>query len=716
MQNNYKQTQELMDNVVEELNVYKDLIGPKDEKKQNLYDFIPGLDMQREAKNIDYHIQKLREGIFQVLFTGVFSSGKSTLLNALMSKELLLASISPETAVITKIIFDADELVKVIYKKSDKNGKRITEELSVEKFFEKFRVSQDNPDEFMNVDYVVLQQPQDGIGGKLVQLVDSPGTNNSRADDETAREFAEKASAIVFLINATAAFNYDEKEYIKTHFAHKHMKNLFFVINHIDGVNPDEVDDLKKNARAQLNDVFTDENGNFDEALFNGRVFYTNAYGSLMSRIGEKVKTPYGLVEVDDNLTGVPQFEDALGKYLTDGNRDKDALSAYLSQMSNIYTSAEENVSNRLQQLREGLEKAQENKIELERYIKKTENIIEGIKISCSTAVRNIILSAKNEYVSFVNRIDTNWESHFEEEKFDGFSYKDILYITTANIFKKNNPEKMEECQRRLAPVTDAFKSYFSSEMDTMKENIGSQVGSYINSLKKQLDNYQEQLETMDCPIDVSNIFGKLNRESIFPTIESEDSIELKGNIFQMVLGIIGRDPELIVKAQTGQLSNTEFIIESLKTNFVWDVIFGSIVGVEWLFILVKMLKAVFEAGSTSTETARSLLNGIHKGVVENLKNFEEEFIVGLEKNIEAPILLAGNEFANAFTDELNSYIKSLENVIVQLESDSSAEVHEKQRTDMLLDNMVNCFNRVSVLTGGKEYTSKEIIEFATKK
>lgn len=714
MHNNYKQTQELMDNIIKELNVYMDLIGPRNEQKQDTYGFVPGLEMEREAKNIDYHIHKLREGIFQVLFTGAFTSGKSTLLNALMKKKILSASINPETAVITKIIFNADELVKIIYKKCDESGERLTEELSVKEFFDTYKVSQDNPDAFMDVDYVVLQQPQDGIGGKLVQLVDSPGTNNSRADDETAQEFAKKASAIVFLINATASFIYGEKEYIKEHFANKHMKNLFFVINHIDGVNADQIASLKKNVRAQLTNVFTKEDGSFDEALFNSRVFYTNAYGSLMSRLNKKIETPYGQTEVDDALTGVPQFEEALGKYLTDENRDKDALAAYLSQMANIYISAEENVVNNLNQLRAGVEKAREDKADLERCIKKTESILEGIKISCSTAVRNIIMAAKNEYISMVNRIDSNWESYFEEENFEGFSTKDIIAITSGNLFQKNNPEKMEECKQRLAPITNAITTYCTSETNIMTKNMESHISGYINLLEKELTNYKQQLEAMDCPVDIKNIFDKFNREL---SVGNNDNIEIKSNVFQMALGILGGDPDSLIDGASGQKSNKEFLIQFISKNIIEYIAINVVAWPFGIAILIgRLISIIKNLKSAGSSTARNMANGVHNDTVNNLKDSQEKFIVELEKNIEGPILLAGNSFANTFEDELKASLRSLDNVISQLESDSSAEANEKQRTDELLGNMVNCFNRVSVLTGGREYTSQEITEFASKK
>ena len=134
----YAKQQQLMDEVCETIASFRTLIAPKDESKEAEYGFIPGMNnMQNEVKQLDDHLHTLREGIFQVLFTGGFSAGKSTLLNALMRKELLKTSINAETAVITKIVFNADEKVTVYMKQVDEKGQPITKEYTVDDFFQR---------------------------------------------------------------------------------------------------------------------------------------------------------------------------------------------------------------------------------------------------------------------------------------------------------------------------------------------------------------------------------------------------------------------------------------------------------------------------------------------------------------------------------------------------------------------------------------------------
>ena len=117
---NYRKSRELSEKIQSCLKVYADMLGTPDPEKEVLYGFVPGLQMTIDEQALEGQLKKVEEGIFQVLFTGVFSAGKSTLLNALMKKNLLPTGIMPETPVITKIIFGQDENATVYMKDKDK--------------------------------------------------------------------------------------------------------------------------------------------------------------------------------------------------------------------------------------------------------------------------------------------------------------------------------------------------------------------------------------------------------------------------------------------------------------------------------------------------------------------------------------------------------------------------------------------------------------------
>ena len=121
---NYSNAKVLFNQMISGMETYADLIGTKDNQKEEKYGFIPGLDMVESQRRYNEQADLIKEGVFQVMFTGAFNCGKSTILNALMRKEMLRTSITPETAIITKIIFGKEDKVIVVKKSIDKQGEK----------------------------------------------------------------------------------------------------------------------------------------------------------------------------------------------------------------------------------------------------------------------------------------------------------------------------------------------------------------------------------------------------------------------------------------------------------------------------------------------------------------------------------------------------------------------------------------------------------------
>ena len=240
-------------------------------------------------------------------------------MNALIGKDVLNNPIYPTIEVITRITFGEDEKVFVHETDEDApNGTRIIREMSMDDYYKRNRMDMDDPYKSKTIEQVQLQLPGEGIGSALVQLVELPimVEDNSWKGPEIVRRFENNANAILFVMNSTIPFTLDEKEYIERHYAGRHMGNIFFVFNRFDRLTEQAQEEVKAMVPQWLHDVFIDENGKFDQELFESRVFYTDAYHSLKARTGEKIKTPYGMMECDDSVSGVPELQAALSDFL----------------------------------------------------------------------------------------------------------------------------------------------------------------------------------------------------------------------------------------------------------------------------------------------------------------------------------------------------------------------------------------------------------------
>ena len=704
---NYRTSRELSDKMQRCLRVYADMLGSPDEAKKQTYGFVPGLQMTVEEQALEKQLDKLEQGIFQVLFTGGFSAGKSTLLNALMRKKVLRMAITAETAVITKIVFGQDEKV-IIYEKNvdGRTGQKLSREMSVSQFFEDYRISQDRPDKFTNIDYVVLQQPGEGIGGSLVQLVDSPGTENSVEDTLTARQFAENASAIVYMINSAMPFVLEDKEYIASHYAGRHMKNIFFVCNRFDALDEQSKADLKKSVRQQLKDVFTDRSGRFDEELFNSRVFYTDAYHSLCARVGEQVQTPFGVMPCDDSITGVPEFESGLSTYLTADDRDKEAFRGYMSQLAGKYVSAMEKIEDILDSYRKGADQLMAERAEFESKRGRLEVIISQIEESCRNCVAGILSGAKSEYSSCMNRINNGWDAYFSHVDIP-FSLKDMASLT----INRNNDAKIKEITK---PFADAVQKYVKAEFNQMSANLRACIEAYLNTLEKQLTVQQEQMESLELPISIDDLRQALLGGALGHGDGDYNSGDMtKGNLFQIILGIIGLDPEIILGGLNGKTSNGKAVMDFIVKNFLEYIAVSVVawpIGVGIMaYRVVSMVKGVKEHKKSR---AADILLEMRAETVSALQAEQERYVMELENQLSA-ITRAGATMADGIRGLADDYSASLNDTIEKLNRQTGNLQTETDRTNKIRVILLQSISEVNQMLDGRPLSDGDVRQLA---
>lgn len=706
----YGKSRELSQEFQKCIKIYSDMLGNVDESKKSSYGFVPGLRKPVAAKDLNEQLARLQEGIFQVLFTGVFSAGKSTLLNSLMHKKVLRMNINAETAVVSKIIFGYPETVQIVSKTIDKstNQPQIIE-MSLKQFFEEYRVDQDNPEKFVGISHVVIHQPGDGIGGRLVQLVDSPGTNNSNADTLAAREFAEHASAIVYMINSTQAFQLDDKEYIKSHYEGRHMRNVFFVCNWFDALTEQaQREDLKKRARDQLREVFTDKHGRFDEELFRKRVFYTDAYHSLYARLGEPIKAPYGVINCDDSLTGVPEFEKALNEYLTAEDRDKEAFRGYMPQLAGRYIEALNAIDEILDQFQKEIGDLQKEQSDIAGKKRKLEAIIEQIGDSCRSCLSGILASAKDKYYSCIGDISSGWDKHFGSVDID-FGILDMTQLAWYN----GNDDKVREITK---PFADEVQSYIKEKFEDMLRDLAHDLKGHLTILEKQLNIQQQQLDDLELPISVDtlrqSLLGTLNMKN--PNIDTGKM--QSASLFQIILGIIGMDPDIIMGGVGGNSTNFEAIIKFLIKNIFEYIALYAVAWPIGLAMIVARIWDIIRGMKSAKHTrAQEILLKMRDKTVDALRLQQESYIMELEDKL-SELTSAGRKTADSLKSQIDSYTSGLQSTIDQLRSNENSIKAETERTGKIRKILLDSLSSVNELLNGSKLTEKDIRVLAVKK
>lgn len=138
-------------------------------------------------------------------------------------------------------------------------------------------------------------------------------------------KFLAQSDAILFELNATHLFSENERRFIADYLEYRSFRT-FFVVSRINNVYDFKLIEtaVKPTVRENLRKVFVDENGVFNDDLYNKRVFYVDAYCAHCVRSGIPATVMVGkkeiAVEFDIHDSGVPEFEDEFYRFMNTMN------------------------------------------------------------------------------------------------------------------------------------------------------------------------------------------------------------------------------------------------------------------------------------------------------------------------------------------------------------------------------------------------------------
>lgn len=271
------------------------------------------LDSISRADQIARVRKALESDTFKVLIAGEFKRGKSTLINALLGQNVLPAKVAPCTAVITRIRFGEKKRAVLYFRDDDPEIVSAPLEVDLEanpaalKDLVTIKVDeQDDVDEATGQRRNVSPYSHCEVFYPLelcrqnVEIVDSPGLNESETRTEVTRSFLVDADAMVIVLSCEQQFSSSERSFIENELASRDLSDVFFLWNRFDAVrdSPEDVSDLKRLSREKL------------EPRVGGRprVFYVAARDALAGRLQNQ--------EPLLTRSGVPEFERALETFL----------------------------------------------------------------------------------------------------------------------------------------------------------------------------------------------------------------------------------------------------------------------------------------------------------------------------------------------------------------------------------------------------------------
>lgn len=178
---------------------------------------------------------KLDEQRFLVAVVGEFKRGKSSFINALLGAEVLPVGAIPVTSVVTVATYGPVPTVEVGF------GNGTTEVTDLESLAS-FVTERENPGNVRGVTQVTVEHPAAPLA-EGVRLVDTPGVGSiHQHNTQTTRQFLAEVDAAVFVTSADQPVSHAERLFLEE--VSDHAAGMFFVLNKVDILQPDDVDEV----------------------------------------------------------------------------------------------------------------------------------------------------------------------------------------------------------------------------------------------------------------------------------------------------------------------------------------------------------------------------------------------------------------------------------------------------------------------------------------
>ena len=433
------------------------------------------LSLERDIEDIKVASKNLREGVFRLLVLGDMKRGKSTFLNALIGERLLPSDVNPCTAVLTILRYGAEKTVTVHFS----DGKS-PQKLDFDSFKHKYtidpaeakRLEEEKKPAFPDVSHAVVEYPLPLLE-KGIEIIDSPGLNDTEARNELSLGYVNNCHAILFVMRASQPCTLGERRYLENFIKDRGL-SVFFLVNAWDQVkealiDPDDEEELRE-AEERLHKVFKANLAEYcvvdGHDIYDERVFAISSIQALRKRL----KNP----NADLAGTGFTEFMEALNIFLT-----RERAVAELRQVRTLARQAcnhtKEAIERRIPLLEQDVNQLREKIDSVEPEFEK----LKGIGDEFQQEIRNTrdeqARSVSDSFRSYILNLGDTFETDF------------LRYQPELNLFDFLNAGKREAFNIALQK---AFEQYITDKLSAWSLTAEKDITAAFKELSQSAVKY----------------------------------------------------------------------------------------------------------------------------------------------------------------------------------------------------------------------------------
>ncbi len=622
------------------------------------------LGLERDIEDITTASQNLRGGVFRLLVLGDMKRGKSTFLNALIGENLLPSDVNPCTALLTILRYGSEKKVTVYF-----NDGKSPQQLDFKSFKQNYtidpaeakRLEQEQKPAFPDIDCAVVEYPL-SLLEKGIEIVDSPGLNDTESRNELSLGYINNCHAILFVLRATQPCTLGERRYLENYIKGRGL-SIFFLINAWDQVresliDPDDTEELEE-AEGKLHRVFkanlaeycvTDGHDIYDE-----RVFAITSIKALRLRVKNS--------DADLEGTGFPEFMAALNTFLTQ-ERAISELRPARTLARQVSTRVREAVERRLPLLDRDVNELKEKINSVEPEFNSLTQIRDEFQKEIISVRDRKSRAIADSFRTFVLNLENTFETDFLRYQPD---------LRFMDFFSQGKREAFELSLRL------AFEQYINDKLSAWTLTAEQEMTSAFSHLSKSAANYGESYTKV-----TDKITEKLTGQKIPAAVNNSNEDNSPGwakwamGLFSLTSG------NLAGVAMAGAGFDWKNILLNLITVLSVSTILASITGIvlgPLYLALVGMGVGILQADGARKE----LVKAAKKELVKYLPQVAQEQWQPIHDAVKECFDVYDREVGDRMNDDINSRKAELDNLLAQKESrqiDYQAELERLKKLD----------------------------------
>ncbi len=628
--------------------------------------------LQDYITNVSKSAETLRQQVFQILVLGDFNRGKSSLLNALMCKDMLPTEVTPCTAILTKIKYGEAGRIVVNFKDGNRKPEKFQ---SFKEFGKKYsipndlRTSSDREEQpcFPEIDQATIFDNHELLNHG-VEFIDSPGLSRNEGDNQLTLSYINACPAVLFVLDAGQQLNQKDKmyldQYLRKYFVGlaTDLPKIFFIINLWDLIAnrcrfPTEV----ASAEAKIRSVFEKglaerlSIGIEDVRRFWGkRLFATSALLELQKLSGKS-----GQIE-----TGIPQLRRSLGSFLTEDRLRVEiesalmeillAYSQALSQIQRVYTNLRASAAT----LKEKVDFANSRMAFMRSLLMELEEMVKSDQISTANEIAN-------DFATYLTNVAKTFQNDFRDPAVEGL-------IAGKKTMEKYQEDVAHECER---VINDRIRHWQVHAGQALVDRLKLLETKFRSKEKKYIETKKE--------ID-KKILEEFESESV-DSIMKEGSTTIQPTRISNFGNNWGIDNSFAMANTMGVISGLG--AGSLAAGAIAKIAGGAIFGpVGMVVIATTTALAFFQANKTKkNEIKTHVHNKIQQKILAEAEQKKAE-VYSLVKDSFEPFVTAITTLEQDF-NALREVMESFKNTKQKSETDA---VEEEKKLINLHNNVID--------------------------